>query len=247
MVIVRIAIVLLCTLLFVPLFAAFQEAAVNLPAKVTVQIHQAYANQPIQGTISIIRVSKQKVDETSFTLDNAKLNVVHANDEWPQGKGGNDVLVVSTYTFSLPPKGQGLYYLSPIFVRVGDITASSTSISYQVISPVQSADFGLQARLVTKEPIYPGQPVVFEYRIFYRDPIQLTKEELPLLSLDGFRTVGAPVVTSEANGDASGNASGNASVQVITQKAIALRQGSFSQALQLLKAMCTHRIQAAKM
>lgn len=231
MVIAYIAIVLFCLALHTSFLAsplaAFQEAAVNLPAKVTVQISQAYANQPIQGTISIIRVSKQKVDETSFTLDDAKLSVVHSNDEWPQGKGGNDALVVSTYTFSLPPKGQGLYFLSPIFVRVGDMMASSTSISYQVISPVQSGDFGLQARLVTKEPIYPGQPVAFEYRIFYRNPIQLTKEELPILSLDGFRTVGAPEVTSAANGDAS--------VQVITQKAIALRPGTFQSGSSLIE------------
>ena len=62
------------------------DITVDLPAKVDIDISEnaSFENQPINGTITIIRELKQKVDETSFTLDGKSAAMIkRRSPRWP--------------------------------------------------------------------------------------------------------------------------------------------------------------------
>ncbi|MDB6081937.1 MAG: hypothetical protein JWO53_1209, partial [Chlamydiia bacterium] len=153
---------LLCLLLATP-----ADVIVEIPAKVSVEIPQnsVYENQPIQGTITIIRTLKQKVDEKSFKLDDAPLQVEFVDEVLPDSgklfeKNDPESLTVSKYRFALPAKAKGLYVLNPISTEVGGVGVRSIPISFEVQSAVSSnKELKLEARVVESGPIYPGQRV----------------------------------------------------------------------------------------
>lgn len=200
------------------------EIRVDIPAKVSVDIPQSYENQPITGVITIIRELQQKVDEKSFTLDDQPLKVEFIDETQPESnflfaKGDPETPILSRYRFSLPAKTAGLYLVNPIYVKVGNRVVRSSPTSVQVTGAVSSKELRLDAKILETGPIYVGQKVTFQYRIYFRDPIELTKEDLSLFTFEGFRTVGAPKIeTYGADGE---------TVQAISQSAVAEAEGTF--------------------
>lgn len=208
--------------LLTTMLGAYESIALNLPAKVSVSLETRFENQPIVVKIQIIRLAYQKVDTSSFALNGKPLQVTYVGEEKPQGAPSTkdaDALVVSVYSATLTPQSRGLYVLPVISVKVGDTTVSSSSISYEIVGSKVSDELSLTARMIEPGPVFPGQKVTFEYQISFRKPIQLTKEELPLLNLEGFRNIGAPVITNGTDGANS--------VQIIRQKAISETVGVF--------------------
>lgn len=204
--------------------------AINLPAKVNVSLDSKFENQPLTGTIKIIRLASQKVDTTTFTFKGKPLQVQYVGEERPQwapATTASESLVVSIYTFSLEPEARGLYVFDKVSVEVGKIRVSSIPFSYEIVGTKISEELALQARLLDRGPIYPGQKVTFEYRIFFRYPIKLTREQLPLLDMEGFRNVGAPEMTDSSSGDYT--------VQVISQRAIAETVGEVDSGVSLIE------------
>ncbi len=194
-----------------------------MPARITVQISSSPPNSPIQGEISILRLSWQQVNESTFTVDGQGLKVKKVEESYPAGKAPSDKdsLILSKYSFSLPGKAKGLYLFPSVQVQVGDGFIRSAPVSFEVTgSSISSDQLGLQARVLEKGPFYPGQKVTFQYFISFRNPIQLTKESLPLLEFPGFRTQGAPKIDNVLEGDVT--------VQIISQQAVALNPGTFS-------------------
>lgn len=193
-----------------------------MPAKMSVQIPAGFQNTPLQGTIAITRLQSQPVDESSFTVEGQKLEVKKVGDTLPAGRASNDAdtVIISKYTFGIPAKTRGLYLYPSIRVKVGQIFITSPSVSFEVVGATKSDELVLEARVVEKGPFYPGQKVTFQYSISFRNPIQLTKEKLPLLEFPGFRTVGAPKIDNIPQGDTT--------VQIISQQAVALEPGVFN-------------------
>ncbi len=213
---------MLCKWLSILLFySSLLHAA--MPAKISVEIPASSPSSPIQGQISILRLSWQQINESSFTVDGQPLKVAKVEESFPAGRAAvdKDTLILSKYSFSLPGKAKGLYLFPSVQVHVGDSLIRSAPISFEVTgSAVSSDQLGLQARVLEKGPFYPGQKVTFQYFISFRNPIQLTKENLPLLEFPGFRTVGAPKIDNALEGDVT--------VQIISQQAVALNPGTFS-------------------
>ncbi|MBS0654488.1 MAG: BatD family protein [Verrucomicrobia bacterium] len=210
-------------LLFILIATTLQAADlnVNLPAKVSVEIppNSALANQPIPCFITIIRLAWQKVDESSFRLGDEPLKAVFIDNQYPSAVRDSQSLVVSRYRFTLAPTGPGLYTLPTVSVRVGGDLATAVSYSYRVISPEHSDELKLAAGVAEKGPIYPGQKINLQYRISFRKPIELVREELPLLRLQGFRNVGAPQIGDILEGAYT--------TQVISQAVVAPDPGDY--------------------
>lgn len=206
------------------------QPVVNLPAKMTVSLDSRFEKQPIVGTIKIIRMKSQAVDEGSFTLDGKPLAVSYQGQErpeWAPNGLDEETVTVSVYTFSMPAQPRGLYLLGSIRARVGSNTVSYPAFSYEVAGSKVSEELSLQAKMAERGPVYPGQKVRFEYQISFRRPIKLTREELPLLDMTGFRSRGAPAINNQAFGEYT--------VQTITQEAIAETVGTFDSGASLIE------------
>ncbi len=199
--------------LFLLLFVLVAQVA---SPKIVVEIPTGSENQPIQAQVSVTHAPSQAVDEASFAIEGQLFGVKKVGDS-PTDKGA---LVVSTYNFSLPGKARGLYLFPAVRVKVGEAFISSSPVSFEVQGGMSSDELQLRARVVEKGPFYPGQKVTFQYLISFRNPIQLTKETLPLLEFPGFRTVGAPKIEDMAQDSST--------VQVISQKGVALEPGVFN-------------------
>ncbi len=215
------------SLLFLQEMQNPRPISVNLPPKMTASVafQDAIANQPIPVTITIIRMAEQKVDPTSFLMGGKPLVVTFVRDEHPNPElifpqEGPGSLVVSTYRFFLPPRKEGIYTVDSITAKVGEIDIISPQSTYQVVATVSNATLKLEAGIKEQGLIYPGQRVTFEYRIFFKIPIALSAEELPLLHIAGFQNVGSPVVTTYTSGEYT--------VQNIAQKAFTMQPGSYT-------------------
>ncbi len=202
------------------------DIAVDVPAKVSVSVDpgSAIEEQPIKANISIIRELKQKVEPESFTLDDKPIKLQFVSDEYPPEqalfpKNDPDSIVTSKYNFTIPSKKRGLYVLGVVSGVVGGITVQSVATTFEVIGGVKTNDLLLEGYVKEKGPIYPGQKLTFEYRITFADPIELTREDLPLLDFEGFRGIGAPKIDTFLQGAKT--------IQTISQTVEALSDGLF--------------------
>jgi hypothetical protein len=205
-----------------------QTEKVEFTPKMTVHIPRqtALEGMPIPAALEIIHTRSQIIDLASFRLDSKPLKVELIQESVKgAGKGAlfskedPDALIVSEYRFQLPAHTKGLYFLGILTAQVGKIQVRATQVTYEVLGTVSSGNLQLSANMLEKSPIYPGQKVTFEYRIVFREPIELVKEEYALFGIDGFRMIASPqIVTSGSKSDA---------LEVITQQAVALRAGTF--------------------
>jgi hypothetical protein len=216
--------------IFACLLLAIQPGSfsVEIPPKLTVKVDPdtSMEDQEITAKISIIHELKQKVDVNSFTLDAKPLKVQFVEEVSPEPLTlfkANDPenLMVTTYSFKIPAKKKGLYVVGAVAANVGGLQVSSNPTTYEVIAPqiAPASELKLEASIKSTPPFYPGQKVVFEYRILFSQPIELTKEDLPLLNFEGFRTVGAPAINTIPLDKAT--------QQTIDQTAIGLSPGTF--------------------
>jgi hypothetical protein len=100
--------------------------------KVTSEIDsdKAFENQPISGTIMVTHDSQASVDTASFLLaGKTPLKVQHIQDIKISSESP---LMISMYSFDLPPQEKGLYVLPRIRVKVGGKAYESISSSYEV-------------------------------------------------------------------------------------------------------------------
>lgn len=195
---------------------------VHAACDIVVQIPTGYQNQLIQGSIAITHQPWQEVDDKSFAVDGKPFAVTKIGDTVDANN-----IVLSRYTFTLPGKQRGLYLFPAVRVQVGDSMIYSAPVSYEVVGSENASLLQLDARVKEKGPFYPGQKVTFQYLITFKNPVQLTKEQLPLLEFPGFRTVGAPKIENLPQGDNT--------VQVISQQAVAQEAGTFSSGPSLIE------------
>jgi tetratricopeptide (TPR) repeat protein len=206
--------------------AAIPEISVEVPAKVTVEIDPstAYEGSLISGTISIIREQRQKVEASSFILNGAPLAAELIEEVKPASGhlfAGNEgaSLLVSKYRFHLPAQPKGLYVFPSVQVKVGTSVVTSVPITYAVEGVREGRELRLEAGILETGPLYPGQSIHVQYRIFFEKPIALTREDLALFHFEGFRNIGAPKIETSPNAGQT--------VQLITQEVASLKAGTF--------------------
>lgn len=185
-----IGIILLFFFVVIPPTLHSQEAPVQI--NVSIDSDPVYAQSPISGLITITHSKNQKIDPTTFKLENKPLSVKYVKDV--QTSLTQD-LMLSIYRFDLPGQPKGLQLLPTISVNVGGSTIRSIPSTYEVIAIPTKAQpkkfLKLEAIIEGPNPLYPGQHVRLVYRFYFKGNIDLTKEFLPMLDVSGFRKLGS--------------------------------------------------------
>ena len=210
---------------FLIVFSTYCGAA--LPPKITLSVPQesAVEGRDIPLYVTIVHDPQDVIDTSSFMLEGMpyKIREIRKEKVAPESlfkDTDEDVIEVSRFQGMLPGRKPGFYTVGPLSLLINKVRYESGSISIHVQGAVESPVLELQARLLNGYKIFPGQEVSFEYRISYQKPIKLTREDLPLLRVEGFLNVGSPIITDEETSEGG--------VQIIVQKARAQRPGSFA-------------------
>ncbi len=210
--------------------------AVNLPPKISISIPDGIAVEGREITlyITIDHMASEDVNASSFQLDG---NAIKVEAEQQRRVAPEAIfesedeakLVVTRYRTVLPKRESGVYSIGPVTVEVSGVRYSSNIISLHVQPAAVSEHFRLEARVLAPPKIFPGQEVVFEYRIFFRGMMELLREELPMLNVPGFLTTVSPEVATER--------SGAGYVQIIRQRARAVTPGTHEIGLSTIEGM----------
>jgi len=212
--------------------------SVNLPPSITLEVRpeSAVEGRELELCVTVVHDPGTKIEEGSFELDGEPVEAVSVDQERVAPKklfSAGEGLEVERFQIQLPPRKAGLYSLGPLSLRVDGVRYNSGVISVQIQGAVISEEFRLTAEVKAPPAIFPGQEVLFEYRIFFRRAIQLVKETLPLLSLQGFLPLGSVQVETEQGDEGS--------VQVIRQRARAVAPGRITVAKSVVEGMAIRR------
>jgi len=183
-------------------------------------------NNPIEVMVIITREEGMEVDQSSFLLQDESVKVEHLGDSTKRslsiinGRRNQENTTVGRYRFFLPGKPSGLYVLPQVKVKIDGQWYSSDSSSYQVKVGQETDDFRLEAAVNGPTTLYPGQSATFVYRIYFKDNIELTLEQLPLFENESFTPIGQKTVNSYVEGGFN--------VQEISQRVQPKEPGTFS-------------------
>lgn len=212
--------VVLFALIFLRVLNLYADDNISITAEINA--YGVYENQPIPGTINVNHDESVRIDPNAFTLEGKPLQVQLVKEL--RIEAGNPLLL-SIYSFNLPPKPAGLHVLPEISMKVGKkvyktipssfaVTAGSgnnasapeqpeqTPVSTPAPAPSAPAatysppSLKLEAKVEGPDQLYPGQQAKIVYRYIYSGDIQLTTEKLPLLDAAGFIKIG-PKETKE--------------------------------------------------
>lgn len=184
-----------------------------------------WENQPLKGIVSITHSEKDKVDESSFKMEDNALPVEFLRDV---RFSSASPLILSYYRFALNGKPKGLQILPSISVKVGGKRYTSPPSTYQVgelAVPVQNPEgktksiLKLEGGIEAPVDIYPGTRFKVTYRYIFNDNIELTKESLPALKGTGFLKIGSQ--------EAADSQQGSYSIRIISQNLEAVKPGTY--------------------
>lgn len=117
--------IVLFVVLAIPIKAfALGATSVSIEANQYVKV-----GEPIQVSVLVTHDRSSKVDENSFTQGRKPLNVLFSKNV-SMGKGTN--LVISFYSYTIPPKEKGSYTIPPVSVKVDGKEYTSYEGSYNV-------------------------------------------------------------------------------------------------------------------
>jgi len=189
-------------LFFLLFFSSLSALSVNLPPDISLRVppESAVEGQEITMYITIVHEPGKHIEVESFMLDEEELHVEAVQKESVAPEKlfkGEEGLVVDRFRATLSARSAGIYSIGPVSVRIDDVRYRSGAISIHVQEAVSAEDFRLEASFKAPSKIFPGQEVLFEYRIFFSEPMQIFKESLPLLSVNGFSPIGSVEVREE--------------------------------------------------
>ncbi len=167
-------------------------------ATVQVQIDDAGVgpNSPIQGTVSIAREDSEQVDATSFLVGEKALPVQLVGESRRSavsivnGRQSISNEIISTYQFQIDSKEKGVHTLPPISVEIDGSRIASAATTFQIESGQKSEALELGFLGAIPKKLYVGQRVILGYWVHFRDKIDLTQQELPLLKMEGLDPIG---------------------------------------------------------
>ena len=213
------------------------HALVTNQVDAEVQWDSIYANSPYTVTLSITHNSGDKIDPSSFTANNKKINPVFLKSVLMTA---GSPLEISMYTIEMPGLDQGLQMLPTFSVKINNQVYSSVPTGFQVQgSPPKGAPSSprkqnnpltstsdlqpalkLQAVFTGTNPLYPGQRFYLGYRYLFNASVDLTEEKLPLLEAKGFKKIGDKEIE---NGVLQGS-----SVTQVVQRVESDRDGTYT-------------------
>ena len=210
--------------------------SVHLPPKISLQIPEEVSveGRDIPLYIIVDHMARSDVAIDSFLLDDKKLKVEAQQEEKiaPEGlykEKDEEALIVNRYRAILPKRPSGIYNIGPVTVLVGGVRYSSDIITLAVQAATVSKAFRLEEEVDAPPKIFPGQTVTFEYRIFFQGSMQILREDLPLMSVQGFLTSNAPTVSTKS--------ADKEFVQVITQTSRAVTPGAYESGVSTIEGM----------
>lgn len=222
--------------IFVLAWCGLDAYSVNLPPRISLSIpaEALVEGRDIPLYITIDHMEGEAVDENSFLLDGKMLKVESIRVEKVAPKqlyqgADEEALIVSKYRASLPKRTAGVYEIGPVSVVVGGARYNSDTLTVNVQAAVVSKDFRLEGKIEAPPKIFPGQEVVFQYKIFFKGSMQLLREELPMLNVAGFIMTGSPEITTEKSGEGY--------VQSIRQRAKATTPGTYEIGVSTIEGM----------
>lgn len=211
---------IIISLLF--MFGVVQAQDIKVIA--SVEDGKAFENQPVKVLVSITHDIAQQIDSNSFSLEgkSVKAEFIQQVEVAPPSP-----LVITYYSFQLPPQPSGLRLLPEIHVTVAGKAYFSIPSSYVVesIAPKPNShtstepSLQLEARIDSTPQLYPGQRFNVVYRYLFNMSFELSEEQLPLLDPEGFIKIGSK--------EAKSFQKGNMSILEITQKLEAVKPGTY--------------------
>lgn len=208
----------------------------NLPPKITlsVPVETAVEGRDMPLYITILCSPQDKIDSTSFSLNDSPFVVFPLQEEKvaPQSlfsPHDDGSIIVSRFRGMLPGRKPGLYTVGPISISVNGVRYESSVITVNVQGAVTSKLLRLEAKIESPLKIFPGQEFSLCYKIHFSKPIQLIREDLPFLTVNGLLNIGSPVVTTDVNEGEN--------VQSIVQRVRAISPGTFSTAQSVIEGM----------
>lgn len=174
-----------------------QDLFVHLPAKITLHVEEqdAFEGNKLPLYIIVDHMKGDSVDIHSFRMNDQLVDVTLISSS-VAGKANTisaenpKVLYTSRYKMFLPPRSSGIYTIGPLEARVGNVLVQSTPISIHIKEAVVTQSFTLES-ILEASSLYPGQKVHVTYLLSFPGSIQIVKEILPLLDLEGFLPLGS--------------------------------------------------------
>lgn len=200
-------------------FLLFTFASLNgITISAEIDSNTVTENQPIAGIISIIHTKEEKIDPEQFTIEGTPLKVKLQKESVLNGN------IISLYSFTLPAKSKGLYFLPPITIPVDGKSYSSFSSSYQIKEQKRQIEnpqkvFILESAYEGPQPLYPGQRGYLIYRIYFNQNIDISAENLDFPDIPQYKKIGDVQFKYSQEGDLSG--------QQISQEIEAKEPGEF--------------------
>ena len=192
-------------------------------AKVEVFLDQSLntVDVPVSGTIVITHPPAMAIENSSFTYEGKRLPVDFLRKVTIPG---NESLSVDSYRFKLAPFSEGSQTLSPVSVKVGGKSISSSPLLFEVRARNGKAAPGGEATLLNsprkaslkiEKIFFPkalstrGQKILVGYRYLFEGDIDLQEEDIPLLDQTIFHKLGEKVIADRQDQ--------NLSIREITQ------------------------------
>ncbi len=181
----------LMALFVLPLFAfnLFQEVQSETVVQVEVHDELASENQPCYAKLTIVHPESEKIDETSFQMEEKPLHVQFVSQGRQSsiydinGKRSQIHQAISCYIFEVKETSKGKHILPSVTAKIGGKTYQSQPVNYFINATLLSNSFSLETFVDAPSPLYPGQEFKITYRIKSSHHMELFYENLPLLDL----------------------------------------------------------------
>lgn len=151
---------------------------------------------PIDLFISISHEANEMVDQNSFLLDGEPVKPRFLGEAQQSsvtvvnGQRAERNTKVARYYLEIEGLPEGIQLLPTLSVVVGNQRIESNPTTIEISAGQQSEQFILEAGVEGPALLYPGQKVKLYYRVLFKDNIDLTLEDLPLLEAEGLELVG---------------------------------------------------------
>jgi hypothetical protein len=181
-------------------FFLFIHSLYSIEIDARIESKKALPETPIRGLILIQHEKNEKIDDTSFKLEEKSLTVERVKEE-PL----NEKNLMTIYQFTLPPKSAGNYLLNTISVSINGSKYASIPSSYflEEVSTLATDDnFTLQMTNLIEAPekIYKGARFTLGYTYTFNVNLQLQEETLPFLHAKGLEKIGDKEIVETQEG-----------------------------------------------
>ncbi|MCB1134956.1 MAG: BatD family protein [Chlamydiia bacterium] len=173
-------------------------AILSAEVKVSTELNTAIIseNQPFDVYVKVFHDEAMQVDHKSFKLDGDPIEVDLINVAQQSsvtivnGRRTEERYVIETFRFIAEGRPSGRYVLPILTLKVDGKEYATDEVTFEILAADQNGELRLEAIIDGVTPFYPGQKARFIYRIYSKNKVEITLEDLPLLKAEGFRLLG---------------------------------------------------------